>query len=261
MQSSTALKTLPVALEVPGAKWSKCLSWYGPLVSLIPWFLDHSKGAKSAVSGQLSVPQRQKPSGKFQRRGSFQPRVHNVLFSLNFDDSVDCSPVTWSVHQFTIVHLYPLIPTVQAVHLQVPLWSSLLVLLFAGLVVHNFSLFRCWRGTKIPKCGAWVHLGPLVWCIGGDFNSKIMMVNWNHLNSSALGEVSWHPPSFRREIPSPIEMTFRPEKWSLVKHHNFTRQAGSYTNLSFSVSILWNVWSCHCGRWTFPRSHCQKAPF
>eukprot|EP00434_Breviolum_minutum_P012704 symbB.v1.2.011199.t1/scaffold718.1/size169569/5 len=52
VQSSTALKTLPVALEVPGAK---------------------------SVSGQLSVPQRQKPSGKFQRAGGTQLQFIQML--------------------------------------------------------------------------------------------------------------------------------------------------------------------------------------
>ena len=60
----------------------------------------------------------------------------------------------------------------------------------------------------------------------------------NHpLGGKSSVRITWHE-----------YMTFFPKKWSLVNHHNFTRQAGSYTNLSLVTHVP-------------PRSHYQKAPF
>ena len=87
------------------------------------------------------------------------------------------------------------------------------------------------EGNKNPK--VWVlGASQAIWCIGGDFNSKIMMVNWNQLNSSALGEVSWHPPSFRREIPCPNHM-----KW------HFVRKSGAWWNITIFYDKQELIWT------------------
>ena len=228
VQSSTALKTLPVALEVPGAKWSKCfVLGMGPLVvPWFPWFLDHSKGAKKCCQwAAFSAATAESPSGPSFRgvEASSHEFPQCSFFSLNFDDSVDCSTVTWSVHQFH--HSSP----IPALYLTVQVGSSASAAL---IITSSFSSLQGWWYTTSVYSDAGGEqksqsAGP--GCIWGHWFGVLEEISI--LRSWWWTETTWTHQHWvkYRDIHHPLGgKSLLQSKW------HFVRKSGAWWNITIS---------------------------